>query len=184
MRQCQGHRLPPSVTLQHCSTSEISDWRHFREGAHLANLNSKAIAVWSGVRTLAPTQIQAGKCERESQETKQAHVPFVVWLEQADHFVTPLPCGGIYDTNVFKGNSKKKKKRKEILKRNNFLSLCPFTWIEVRALIISLAGLIPSMATGFMSIWFKLQLKGPITEIHFQKIIGCVMPACWPVSQL
>lgn len=34
-----------------------------------------------------------------------------------------------------------------------------YLWIGVRALIISLAGLILSMVTGFMSIWFKLQLK-------------------------
>lgn len=44
-------------------------------------LKSKAIDVESGltgVQTLASTQTHAGKCESESQETKQAHVPFVI----------------------------------------------------------------------------------------------------------
>lgn len=123
LHKCVSVRDTGSLPLWPCSTAP-----HLRSaiegiserGAHLANLNSKAIAVWSGVRTLAPTQTQAGKCERESRETKQAHVPFVVWLEQADHFVTPLPCGGIYDTNVFKGNLKKKKKRERNFKKKQF----------------------------------------------------------------
>lgn len=45
------------------------------------NLKSKAIGVESGlteVQTLASTQTHVGKCESESQETKQARVPFVV----------------------------------------------------------------------------------------------------------
>lgn len=45
------------------------------------NLKSKAIGVESGlteVQTLASTQTHAGKCESESQETKQARVPSVV----------------------------------------------------------------------------------------------------------
>lgn len=70
-------------------------------------LKSKAIDVESGltgVQTLASTQTHAGKCESESQETKQAHVPFVIWLEHTAHFVTSLPHGGIYDITVFKSN--------------------------------------------------------------------------------
>ena len=71
------------------------------------NLKSKAIGVESGlteVQTLASTQTHAGKCESESQETKQARVPSVVWLEHTAHFVTSLPPGGIYDITVFKSN--------------------------------------------------------------------------------
>lgn len=61
-------------------------------------LKSKAIDVESGltgVQTLASTQTHAGKCESESQETKQAHVPFVIWLEHCHLYY--LPHGGIYD---------------------------------------------------------------------------------------
>lgn len=77
------------------------------------------------MQALASTQTHAGKCESESQETKQAHVPFVTLLEHTAHFVPSLPHGGIYDITVFKSNWKKK--RKGILKRNNLLSPCLYT---------------------------------------------------------
>lgn len=81
--------------------------------------------------------------------------------KQAAHFVTSLSFAGIYVTAVFIGNLKFfLKEERQLLriillflkKAQSPLLVSLYLWIGVRALIISLAGLIPLAATGFMSI--------------------------------
>lgn len=53
----------------------------------------------------------------------------------------------------------KQSKEGNFKKEQSSFPMFLYLWTGVRALIISLASLILSMVTGFMSIWFKLQLK-------------------------
>lgn len=63
----------------------------------------------------------------------------------------------------------KKKKEGNFKKEQSSFPMSLYLWIGVRALIISLAGLILSMVTGFMSIWFKLQLKFQSQKYIFRR---------------